>query len=140
MHEWALAEAVLESVRAEQRSRSGQRASSVTIRFGELQSIDPDVFSEGVNQLARDDRELDVAFQFEGEPATFICAACGRGWSLDDCDLDEATREAIHFLPEVVHSFVACPDCGSADFRVDRGRGVTIESIEFEPADRDGEQ
>ena len=53
----------------------------------------------------------------------------------DDCTIDEDTKEAIHFLPEVAHSFISCPSCGSADFRVDRGRGLTISSIEFESLD-----
>ena len=131
MHEWALAEAVLESVRAEQTARSGQRAAKVVIRFGELQSIDPEVFTEGIQQLQSADVDLDLDFVFETEPATLKCTVCEHGWSFADCDIDEATREAIHFLPEVAHSFIVCPSCGSADFRVDKGRGVTIESIQF---------
>lgn len=133
MHEWALAEAVLDSVRAEQTTRSGQRASKVVIQFGELQSIDPEVFAEGIAHLQSADDDLDLEFVFETEPATLKCIVCGHGWSFADCDIDEATREAVHFLPEVAHSFIVCPSCGSADFRVDQGRGVTIESIEFVP-------
>lgn len=133
MHEWALAEAVLDSVRAEQAKRSGQRASRVVIQFGELQSIDPEVFAEGIVHLQSADDDLDLEFVFETEPATLKCTVCGHGWSFADCDIDEATREAVHFLPEVAHSFIVCPSCGSADFRVDQGRGVTIESIEFVP-------
>ncbi|MEE8440598.1 MAG: hydrogenase nickel incorporation protein HypA [Spirochaetia bacterium] len=133
MHEWALAEAVLETVRTQQTARSGQRAAKVVIRFGELQSIDPDVFGEGIRQLRSGDDDPDLEFVFETEPATLKCKVCGHGWSFADSDIDEPTREAIHFLPEVAHSFIVCPSCGSADFRVDRGRGVTIESIEFVP-------
>lgn len=135
MHEWALAEAVLESVRAEQTARSGQRAGKVVIQFGELQSIDPEVFTEGIRHLQSVDDDLNLEFVFETEPATLKCTVCGHGWSFADCDIEEATREAIHFLPEVAHSFIVCPSCGSADFRVDQGRGVTIESIEFTSAD-----
>ena len=138
MHEWALAEAVLESVRAEQTARSGQRAAKVVIRFGELQSIDPEVFTEGIQQLQSAEADLDLEFVFETEPATLQCTVCGHGWSFADCDIDEATREAIHFLPEVAHSFIVCPSCGSADFRVDKGRGVTIESIQFVTQDAAG--
>ncbi len=135
MHEWALAEAVLDSVRAEQIARAGQRAGRVVIQFGELQSIDPDVFTEGIRHLQSVDDDLNLEFVFETEPATLKCTVCGHGWSFADCDIDEATREAIHFLPEVAHSFIVCPSCGSADFRVDQGRGVTIESIEFTSAE-----
>ena len=144
MHEWALAEAVLESVRTEQTTRSGQRATKVVIRFGELQSIDPEVFAEGIQHMQSVEDDLDLSFDFETEPATLKCTVCGHGWAFADCDIDEATREAIHFLPEVAHSFITCPSCGSADFHVDRGRGVTVESIEFRssdgPAGSDGER
>ena len=135
MHEWALAEAVLESVRGEQKTRSGERATKVVIRFGELQSIDPEVFAEGIQHMQSVEDDLDLSFDFETEPATLKCTVCEHGWAFADCDIDEATREAIHFLPEVAHSFIVCPSCGSADFRVDRGRGVTVESIDFTSAD-----
>jgi hydrogenase nickel incorporation protein HypA/HybF len=138
VHEWALAEAVLESVRAEQQSRPGEQARQVVIQFGELQSIDPEVFAEGITHLQHDAGDMDLQFVFETEPATLKCNACGHGWAFSECEIDEATREAIHFLPEVAHSFLVCPSCGSADFRIDRGRGVTIRSIEFEAQDGDG--
>ena len=44
-------------------------------------------------------------------------------------DLDEQTREAIHFLPEAAHAFIRCPSCKSPDYRVQAGRGVSIASI-----------
>lgn len=53
----------------------------------------------------------------------------GHGWAFSDCDLDEATCEAIHFLPEVAHTFISCPNCGSPDFRVTAGRDVSVVSI-----------
>lgn len=129
MHEWALAEAVLDTVKkkTEDTTPGGVR---VTIRFGELQSIDTEVFQEGLRQLAAGDDGPNMDFVFLEEPARFSCSVCGHAWAFSECELDEATREAIHFLPEVAHTFVSCPDCGSADFRVTSGRGVAIESVE----------
>lgn len=132
VHEWALAEAVLESVRAQQVQRPG-RAVGVVVRFGELQSIDQEVFSTGLQQLKEDDPDLTVELLFETEPAAFACSVCATKWKLADCDIDEATQEAIHFLPEVAHSFISCPSCGSADFRVEQGRGISVEEIDFSP-------
>lgn len=162
MHEWALAEAVLEAVKVEQQARPDRARARVTIRFGELQGIDQEVFAEGLGHLAATQHDDDASaqaaaavrggpaaegsiasltsvpeFVFVEEPAQFICNACEHSWLLAECTLDEATREAIHFLPEVAHSFIACPKCGSADFRVAAGRGVTIDSIEFLPAGDD---
>jgi hydrogenase nickel incorporation protein HypA/HybF len=132
VHEWALAEAVIEAIRNEQ-NRSGQTAVRATIRFGELQSIDQEVFSTGLQQLKEDDPDLTVELLFETEPAAFACSVCATKWKLADCDIDEATQEAIHFLPEVAHSFISCPSCGSADFRVEQGRGISVEEIDFSP-------
>ncbi|MEM4169637.1 MAG: hydrogenase maturation nickel metallochaperone HypA, partial [Thermoproteota archaeon] len=54
---------------------------------------------------------------------------CGFKWFFQKEELDENMLEAIHFLPEVSHAYVKCPNCGSPDFEVTGGRGVWIESI-----------
>ena len=41
----------------------------------------------------------------------------------------EDVREAIHFVPEIAHTYIKCPKCGSPDFEVVQGRGVWLESI-----------
>jgi Zn finger protein HypA/HybF involved in hydrogenase expression len=38
--------------------------------------------------------------------------------------------EAIHFIPELSHAFVRCPECGSPDFIILAGRGITLERVE----------
>jgi hydrogenase nickel incorporation protein HypA/HybF len=43
---------------------------------------------------------------------------------------DEA--EAIHFIPEVAFVHARCPKCGSPDFEILKGRGVSIASIKGE--------
>ena len=40
--------------------------------------------------------------------------------------------EAIHLLPETIHVYGRCPSCGSPDFEVVRGRGVSIGSVRGE--------
>ena len=46
--------------------------------------------------------------------------------------LSEEQSEAIHFIPEVAHVYIRCPECESPDFEFVKGRGVWIESIEGE--------
>ena len=48
--------------------------------------------------------------------------------------LDRINREAVHFVPELARAFMGCPGCGSADFDVTAGRGVSVASIEGEAA------
>jgi hydrogenase nickel incorporation protein HypA/HybF len=146
MHEWALAEAVLESVlgqlkrEADERGYGGRsaeatplRVSKVTLLFGELQSIDSEIFFEGLKNLAESyPFEADI-FEIETEKALFRCRSCGTAWPLDS--VEEEAGEAIHFVPEMAHVFLRCPSCGSPDFILAAGRGVTIKSIVLEAED-----
>ena len=69
----------------------------------------------------------------ESDPALFGCNFCKKEWALEEQEgLSEDQREAIHFLPEAAHVFIRCPGCGSPDFRVIKGRGVSIASIILE--------
>jgi len=143
VHEWALAEAVLQSVQDEIASHTaGGGAAAVTVRsvkllFGELQKIDREVFLIGLKELCRDTPLAAEAFHLETERASFKCNRCGRKWHLEELpDMDEETREAIHFLPESAHAYMRCPDCRSPDFTVETGRGVVIQSIELVQEDR----
>ena len=136
MHEWALAEAVLEELKKYTKPHISQKIVKAVLLFGELQAVDPDVFNEGLKYLLPEadiEAEIEIeAFSIETDPAGFTCRNCGREWLLKETpDLSDDTRESIHFLPETVHSFVSCPKCESADFTISRGRGVTIKAIEI---------
>ena len=130
MHEWALAEATVEAVRG---SAAGRRVLGVRLAFGELQQVDRDIFAAALADLAPAAGMEAAVFSVEDEPARFACRACGRPWALVDVpNLSEDDREAGHLLPEAAHAYLRCPVCGSADFDVVAGRGVTIASIELE--------
>ncbi|HEB10350.1 MAG TPA: hydrogenase nickel incorporation protein HypA [Spirochaetales bacterium] len=136
MHEWALAEAVLESVKRhlnEQEQGKSLQVKSVNLLFGELQEIDEEIFRSGLNTMLADYPFNEDVIHIETDPALFGCNVCKREWTLKDQeDLSEDEREAIHFLPEAAHVFIRCPGCGSPDFRVIKGRGVSIGSIILE--------
>jgi hydrogenase nickel incorporation protein HypA/HybF len=57
------------------------------------------------------------------------CRVCGTTWQFNIRKLDEQTAEAIHFVPEVAHTYIKCPKCGSPDFEILNGRGVWLESV-----------
>ena len=130
MHEWALAEAAVETVR---REAAGRRVLGVRLAFGELQQADRDIFAAAVAELAPDAGIDAAAFTMEVEEARFACRGCGRVWRLaESSGLDDERREAIHLLPEAAHAYVRCPGCASADFDVAAGRGVSIVALELE--------
>lgn len=130
MHEWSLAEAVLKSSIKEAKKRNLKRLIEVKIVLGELQGIEEEIVKFGLDNLKKGTIAEDANFIFLDEPAAFQCRNCQNIWELKEIKLDDhSIKESIHFVPEVVHSFVRCPKCGSPDFEVTRGRGIYIEEI-----------
>ena len=131
MHEWALAEAVVKTV--EELLSSGVQARYVEVVLGELQSVDEEVFKLALEELLsslRAEKGVGVeGFRVTREKAVFQCRVCSHRWSLDEWELADEFREAVHFVPEVVHSHYSCPRCGSRDFEVVQGRGVRVRVV-----------
>ena len=133
MHEWALAEAVVMSVVEFARSRGASRVKRVVVSLGELQAIDKEILRFALGELKGSAPIPIDEFVLEEEEAVFRCRACGFEWRLRDVgELGEEVREYIHFVPEVVHTYLRCPRCGSPDFEVVRGRGVRIKEVVLE--------
>jgi hydrogenase nickel incorporation protein HypA/HybF len=132
MHEWALADAVIEATASALAGRDPACLRAVNVLVGELQAIDREIFDFALATMLAEKPFRGARYNLETEPASFLCAACGKEWSLEEtAGLTVETREAVHFLPEAAHAFVRCPSCGSPDFRVQKGRGVSIASIEL---------
>lgn len=133
MHEWSLAEAVLKSSVEEAQKRDLKRLTEVKVVLGELQGIEEEIVKFGLDNLKKGTIAEDADFIFIKEHASFQCRNCQNIWELREVDLnDYSIQESIHFVPEVVHSFIRCPKCGSPDFEVVRGRGIYIKEISGE--------
>ncbi|MCL2766226.1 MAG: hydrogenase nickel incorporation protein HypA [Peptococcaceae bacterium] len=135
MHEWALAEAIVYSVNEEAARESLQEVSQVKVKVGELQQIDMDIFNlalESVLHLSK--LPLDMGkMVVEIQESTLHCQICRHLWNYREAlnKLPEDDVEAIHFIPEMAHIYLRCPECGSPDFNIaEEGRGVWIDSIE----------
>ena len=130
MHEWALAEAVIAATSSVLAGRDPSCLKSVSVLIGELQAIDRGIFDFALSSLWEEKPFRSASFTLRTEPAELSCRACSCGWGLEQSPaLTSANREAIHFLPEAAHAFIRCPSCGSPDYQVVRGRGVSIENI-----------
>ncbi|MGB9786625.1 MAG: hydrogenase nickel incorporation protein HypA [Infirmifilum uzonense] len=131
MHEWALAEAVARTV--EELVVKGRDVRQVEVVLGELQAVDEGVFELALKELfeeMRREKGIDVqGFKITREKAAFKCQVCGHTWTLEEWPVKEEFREAVHFVPEVVHSHYSCPRCGSRDFEITAGRGVKVRVI-----------
>ena len=120
MHEWALAQAVVRAALKEG-AKSG-----IIVSLGELQQIDRDTFRFALDEIAKSEG-FTARIAIRTEPAQMKCRSCGHSWKLTDSRLSEDQSEYIHFVPDVVHVYVRCPSCGSPDFEITSGRGVTFE-------------
>ncbi len=111
-----------------------ERIERIVVKVGELQQIERDLFEFSLTNVipAQDPRLSDAVFDVSAEAVRFECRSCGTGYGRGDIDLDgEGDQgEAVHFIPELSHAFARCPSCGSPDFDIAAGRGITLERIE----------
>jgi hydrogenase nickel incorporation protein HypA/HybF len=128
MHEWALAEAVIKTASEIADKEGLKQVTEVTVKIGELQQVDRQVFRFALSQM-KPDNFKDAKFRITSAKTSLKCRVCGTAWKYDRKKVDEATAEAIHFIPEVAHTYIKCPKCGSPDFEIAEGRGVWLESI-----------
>ena len=134
MHEWALAESIVYAVNEEAERESLLEVSLVRIMIGELQQIDMDIFNLALESvLSLSDLPLEMEKIAVGiQESTLQCQICRHQWNYREAldKLPEDDAEAIHFIPEMAHIYLRCPECGSPDFIIAEGRGVWIDSIE----------
>ncbi|MHC5024248.1 MAG: hydrogenase nickel incorporation protein HypA [Planctomycetota bacterium] len=134
MHEYALAESVVKAAIDAAENDGHASITRIDVRIGELQRIDKEVFAFALSEVipANEARIAGVEVNLEIEPARFRCRPCGREFTLAETGgpLGHDQAEAIHFVPELAHAFLACPACDSPDFEVAAGRGVSIENME----------
>jgi len=134
MHEFALADAVMKAALRAARDAGIDHIELITVRVGELQQIRTDLFEFSLAEVlpASDPAFEGARFVVEEEPVRFRCRVCEREFGRPDLEEagDPDEMEAIHFIPELSHAFVRCPGCGSPDFVILAGRGVTLERVE----------
>jgi hydrogenase nickel incorporation protein HypA/HybF len=128
MHEWALAEAILATAKQIAEKENLREIAEVTIKVGELQQVEPPILRFALNQM-KSDVFKKAKFRILKAKSTLKCRNCGSIWQFDFRKLDKAAAEAIHFVPEVAHTYIKCPKCGSPDFEIVTGRGVWLEDI-----------
>lgn len=130
MHEWALAEAVTLALYNYVKQSGARRIKRLVLGLGELQSIDREILEFALSETLKLYGLEVKEYELVTEEASFECRSCGFRWRLADLGLPDETREAIHFLPEAVYSYVRCPRCGSPDFSILGGRGLSILGVE----------
>ena len=128
MHEWALAEAVISTVSQIAEKEGLKEVTEVEIKVGELQQIELDILEFALSQL-KTLKLKNVKFHMKTVKAELKCRVCGHKWIFRKEKMNEEIAEAIHFVPEIAHTYIKCPKCGSPDFEILKGRGIWLESV-----------
>jgi hydrogenase nickel incorporation protein HypA/HybF len=128
MHEWALAEAVISTVSQIAEKEGLKEVAEVEIKVGELQQIELDILEFALSQL-KTLKLKNVKFHIKTVRAELKCRVCGHKWIFRKEKMNEEIAEAIHFVPEIAHTYIKCPKCGSPDFEILKGRGIWLESV-----------
>ena len=131
MHEWALAEAVVSTALEASKKKKVEEIRELRIKMGELQQMELEIFEFALNEIIKNyDILKNTKIKIETEKAVFRCNACGHEWKFTENKLTHEESESIHFIPEIVHTYLRCPQCASPDFEIMKGRGVWLDSIE----------
>lgn len=133
MHEWALAEAIISTALDVSEKEGAKEIVGLRILVGELQQMQTDIFGFAIENLAEGTKAEGAELEIELENAVLKCRVCGHEWSYEDAreGLSPEESEMIHFIPDVAHTYVRCPECGSPDFKIVKGRGVKLDSIQM---------
>jgi hydrogenase nickel incorporation protein HypA/HybF len=133
MHEWALAESILVAALEAAEKEQLKTITKIRISIGELQQIEQEIFEFALGEIIKlyEDKLGETEIDIETEKSILKCQNCGHSWKFSDMKkkLSEDEGEAIHFIPEVAFVHARCPKCGSPDFEIKTGRGVTITAI-----------
>lgn len=126
VHEWALAESIVMYLV----NQGIKRSKNITVKVGALQSLDKEILAFAIKELSRE-HGLEVGDVVVSEEDPVLkCRVCGYTWTLKPAEMENHVREAIHFLPEAVYAYFKCPNCGSVDFEVLKGRGLSEVLVE----------
>lgn len=131
MHEWALAEAVVATAKRTAQEKKLRHVTEITVKLGELQQIEREIFEFALQQILSQEDSLvrGAKVTLERERARFRCRICHHEWEFESENLNSEIAEAIHFIPEIAHTYIRCPQCGSPDFEVIAGRGVWLAAL-----------
>ncbi len=132
MHEWSLAQAVVKAATDFANKNGFKKRIKVSVLLGELQQIDKEIFTHALEEITKELKDWHITYEIKEEKAKLKCRTCGFEWNLSETKkrLSEKQAEFIHFIPDIAHSYMQCPNCKSVDFEIKKGRGLSIASVE----------
>ena len=107
MHEFGLCEGLMEAV---ERRAAGRSVSRVTVRVGARHRVAAPAFDQAFSFLSGGTVAEGAEVELITVPALVTCGDCGSQSETEDV-------------------FAVCPECGSADLRIEGGDDLMLESI-----------
>ena len=133
MHEWALAESILTTAVEAAEKEKLKTITEIKVGICELQQIEQDIFEFALDEIIKEQggKLKGVKITIETEKSILKCKSCENKWEFNNIKkkLNEDESESIHFIPEVAFVHTRCTKCGSPDFEITTGRGISIISI-----------
>jgi len=126
VHEWALAESIILHIK----QHGHVNIKKLRVSIGVLQSIDKEILEYALRELAREYGVKLDQVELVDEYPLLKCNICGYEWSINPGEISEDIREAVHFVPEAIYAYYKCPRCGSLDYAVIKGRGISEIAVE----------
>jgi hydrogenase nickel incorporation protein HypA/HybF len=111
MHEYGLAEGVLDSVR--QRA-GGRQVAGLRVRFGVRHAVDEESLAQAFGFVAEGTEAAGAEVKLITVPATLTCQDCGQA-------------------AETTDVLAVCPHCAGENVDITGGDEMTLESITYEP-------
>lgn len=132
LHETSIAVSVLDQLESLLRQKGAQRVLKIVLTVGELRMVDEVSLTFALQTLSKHTPVEGMEVNMEREDAGFRCASCGSEWGLHKEEVDDDQRVAMHLYPDQFHGFFQCPECGSKEFEVMRGRDLRLKSVTLE--------
>lgn len=113
MHEFAIANSIVEAARTEAGLRPGMRVAKVGVRIGDLAGLDPDALAFCFEALVKETDLEPVVLEIERRPQKQRCSSCGNEFT-------------------VVDYVITCPACGEGSTEFVSGNELELAYLEME--------
>jgi hydrogenase nickel incorporation protein HypA/HybF len=117
MHEFAVAQSLLEIVEQEARPYNGARVTWIKLRIGTLSAVVPDALRFAFEAITRGGIAEGAVLEIEEVPLRIRCHQCDEVFTIDD-------------------PFMLCPRCEGTDVEMISGRELEIRSMEIDNGDK----
>ncbi len=114
MHEFSVAESLVDELKRILREHNATSIKSVNIEVGKYSNIIPELLNDAFNLIKNEETFLkDTELKIEVLPLKLRCRECNSEWTPDEIDL-------------------RCIRCGSTDIEVLQGMGILLREVILE--------